>query len=62
MEDVDLVRRLGRRRLTRLPAVAVTSGVRYRADGWTRRACRNLVCLGLFYAGASPGVIRRIYG
>ncbi|BBK44249.1 glycosyl transferase [Allostella vacuolata] len=62
MEDVDLVRRIGRRRLDGLPAAAVTSAVRYRRDGYLLRPARNLVCLGLYFAGLPPAAIRRLYG
>ena len=34
MEDVDLVRRLGRRRLRPLDAAAVTSATKWERDGW----------------------------
>ncbi|MGQ9365139.1 TIGR04283 family arsenosugar biosynthesis glycosyltransferase [Azospirillum sp. ST 5-10] len=62
MEDVDLVRRIGRRRLVPLAAEAVTSAVRYERDGWLRRPARNLLCLSLYAAGVPPALIRRIYG
>lgn len=62
MEDVDLVRRLGRRRLTALPVDAVTSAARWRRDGWWRRSARNLGCLGLYFLGLPPVLIRRLYG
>lgn len=62
MEDVDLVRRLGRRRLAALPVAAVTSAERWRRDGWTRRSARNLACLALWFAGVPPRWIRRLYG
>ena len=62
MEDVDLVRRLGRRRLTVLGAAAVTSARRWRQDGWLRRSARNLLCLTLFYAGVPAERIARLYG
>ncbi len=61
MEDVDLVRRIGRRRIDILPAVALTSAERWRRDGWIARSARNLFCLGLYYAGLPPRLIRRIY-
>ncbi len=61
MEDVDLVRRLGRRRLAALDAPALTSAERWERDGWTRRSARNLACLGLFAAGLPPRVIARLY-
>ncbi len=62
MEDVDLVRRIGRSRLHALPATAVTSAARYRQSGWRRRSARNLCCLGLYFLGVSPQRIARIYG
>lgn len=62
MEDVDLARRIGRRRLVALDAEAVTSAERYERDGWLARPLRNLSCLTLYLAGLSPAVIRRLYG
>lgn len=62
MEDVDLVRRIGRRHLAALDAEAVTSAARYERDGWLARPMRNLGCLALYFAGLSPNVIRRLYG
>ena len=62
MEDVDFVRRLGRRSLAAIDAEVVTSAERYERDGWLARPMRNLGCLALYFAGLSPGVIRRLYG
>ena len=62
MEDVDLVRRLGRRRVAFLRARAVTSARRYRREGYVRRMLRNLTCLGLYYLRVPPRVLTRIYG
>jgi rSAM/selenodomain-associated transferase 2 len=42
MEDVDIVRRLGRRRLRLLNSRATTSAVRYRKNGYLPRMLRNL--------------------
>jgi hypothetical protein len=61
MEDVDLVRRIGRHRLTALAADAVTSAVRYRGGYW-RRSLRNAGCLALYGAGVPPRYIARLYG
>jgi len=61
MEDVDLVCRLGRSRLTALPAKAVTSAEKWERDGWTRRSLRNLLCLSLWFAGVPPERIARLY-
>jgi rSAM/selenodomain-associated transferase 2 len=62
MEDVDLVRRIGRRRLAVLPADAVTSAARWRRDGWARRSARNLACLALHRMGMSEEKVKRLYG
>lgn len=62
MEDVDIVRRLGRARTIILRTPAVTSAVRYRRDGYLARAARNLACLGLYYLRVPPRIIARIYG
>ena len=51
MEDVDLIRRLGRRKLIALTAGAMTSAAKWERDGWYRRSCRNLICLSLWHAG-----------
>ena len=61
MEDVDMVRRIGRRRLTVLDHDAVTSAERYRRGGYLRRTTLSLACLGLWYAGTAPERIARIY-
>ena len=62
MEDVALVRRIGKRRLVALEATALTSAARYRRDGYLRRSLRNLVCLTLYFLGVSPRLIQRLYG
>lgn len=62
MEDVDIVRRLGRRRVLILRSQAVTSAIRYKRDGYVRRAARNLACLGLYLLRAPMPLIERLYG
>ena len=62
MEDVDLVRRIGRDNLVLLDADAVTSAARYRREGWLLRPLRNLTCLMLYFAGVRPQTLRRLYG
>ncbi len=61
MEDIDLVRRLGRERITILNARVTTSAARYRRDGYWKRPARNLFCLFLFLVGVPPARIARIY-
>jgi hypothetical protein len=62
MEDVDLIRRIGHRRLRQLDVAAVTSAERWRRDGWWRRSARNLSCLAFYGLGVSPERIARRYG
>lgn len=61
MEDVDLARRLGRRRLRLLSGSAVTSAERWRRRGWVRQSARNLHCLALYFLGVAPARIANIY-
>lgn len=62
MEDVDIVRRIGRNRLVMLKTTAETSAERYRRDGYVARMARNLTCLTLYFLRVPPRVISRIYG
>jgi len=62
MEDVDLVRRLGRSRLAALPVDAVTSAAKWERQGYLRRSARNLLCLALWFTGVPPRLIARLYG
>lgn len=62
MEDVDIIRRIGRRRLSLLATETVTSARKYRRDGYLLRPLRNLLCLSLYFAGLPPRLIRRLYG
>jgi rSAM/selenodomain-associated transferase 2/rSAM/selenodomain-associated transferase 1 len=61
MEDVDIVRRIGKKRLVELPVVAKTSAARYRRDGYIRRPLRNLSLLTLYFLGVSPRRLARLY-
>lgn len=61
MEDVDLVRRLGRARLAPLDAAALTSAAKWQRDGWTRRSIRNLLCLCLWFVGVPADRLVRLY-
>jgi rSAM/selenodomain-associated transferase 2 len=61
MEDVDIVRRIGKKNLTILKTRAVTSAVRYRRGGWWGRPVRNIFCLSLYFLGVPPRTLVRIY-
>jgi rSAM/selenodomain-associated transferase 2 len=62
MEDVDIVRRLGRARLRPIGAAITASARRYRREGYLRRSLRNLCCLSLYFLGVPPRWIARLYG
>ncbi len=62
MEDVDMVRRIGRERLVELPATATTSAERYRRDGYWFRPVKNLMLLSLYFLGVPPKRLARLYG
>jgi rSAM/selenodomain-associated transferase 2 len=61
MEDVALVRRLGRARLRTLPAAAITSAAKWQRDGWRARSARNLLFLTLYCCGVPPRILARLY-
>jgi rSAM/selenodomain-associated transferase 2 len=61
MEDVDLIRRIGRKRIAMLSAAAITSAARYKSGGFVFRPLRNLVCLMLYFLGVAPEKIERFY-
>lgn len=61
MEDVDLVRKIGAKRLHMLTARAVTSADKYRQHGYVRRMVRNVRCLAMWFAGVKPEKILEKY-
>lgn len=61
MEDVDLVRRIGRARLQMLNARAVTSAEKYRRDGFGKRSRRNLGLVARYFMGADPTDLAKLY-
>lgn len=61
MEDVALVRAIGKSRLALLSAQARTSADKYERDGWRRRAYGNAFLLARYLAGASPEQLAKAY-
>lgn len=61
MEDVKLVRAIGKSRLALLSAEARTSAAKYERDGWRRRAYRNAWLIMRHHLGASPEKLARSY-
>ena len=61
MEDVDIARRLGKKRLVPLNAIITTSAEKYERDGWRKRSYANALLLGRYLAGASPEKLAKVY-
>jgi len=61
MEDVDIARRLGRKRIIMLHSRAITSASRYRRQGYARRVVRNLSCLAAYFLQVPVQTIARHY-
>lgn len=62
MEDIDLARRLGRRRLAMLEVCAVTSAERYRRDGYLLRSMRHHLCHALYGVGLPVSMVTWLHG
>jgi rSAM/selenodomain-associated transferase 2 len=61
MEDVDLVRRIGPRRIVVLKSRAVTSASKYVRDGYWRRTTRNMLLVSRYLLGADPADLAKRY-
>ena len=60
MEDVDIALKF-RRKLRRMPLIAMTSAVRYQKHGWLRRGLRNIKVLIFYFCGLSEEKLMHIY-
>lgn len=61
MEDVALVRKIGKARLEELSAQCRTSAIRYQREGYLRRTSTNLGCLAAYFLGVPPSTIVHWY-
>ncbi len=61
MEDVMIVRAIGKRRLVQLNAEARTSAAKYERDGWRKRSWHNAALLTRFLLGARPEDLAKRY-
>ncbi len=61
MEDVEIIRRIGRDRLHIFNAQAITSADKYRHDGYLFRPLKNILCLSLYFLGMPTRIIAKIY-
>ena len=62
MEDVDIIRRIGRRGLVFFRSNAVTSAERYETGGYVLRPLRNLSVLFLYFLRVPTRLLVRLYG
>lgn len=62
MEDVDIVRRVGRRRLVMLRSRAITGAGRGGKEGYLRNPLRNLSMLLLYTVRVPARVLVKLYG
>jgi rSAM/selenodomain-associated transferase 2 len=61
MEDVEIMRRLGRARHRVLQGEARTSAARWKRRGWIGQTVLNLTCVGLYRLGVPVDRIARLY-
>ena len=61
MEDVDLVRRIGRHRLVMLDMPAITSAAKWQRQGYWQRSAKNLSLLLLYFLGLPPRILAGLY-
>ncbi len=62
MEDVNIIGRLGRRRLILLRNKAITNAARFNSDGYLFRMIKNVTCLMMYYLRIPNRIIQRLYG
>ncbi|MCH9751740.1 MAG: TIGR04283 family arsenosugar biosynthesis glycosyltransferase [Alphaproteobacteria bacterium] len=61
MEDLKIVRAIGKTRLTILSAEARTDASKYDRDGWRKRSWRNAILVTRYFLGASPEKLAKSY-
>lgn len=62
MEDVDLLRRIGRARLALLRTPAITSARRFQKNGYFIRSLRNIALLSLYFLRVPTRFLVKLYG
>jgi glycosyltransferase involved in cell wall biosynthesis len=61
MEDVDMIKRIGRARLRLGAQEIITSAEKYNKYGYVFRMFQNGLCLLLYKLGVDPATIRKLY-
>jgi len=61
MEDVQMVRAIGKKRLSILSAEARTDASKYDRDGWRKRSWQNAYLITRYLLGARPESLAKLY-
>ncbi len=61
MEDVQIIRAIGKNRLSILSAEARTDASKYERDGWRKRSWRNAFLITRYLLGADPEKLAKSY-
>ena len=61
MEDVQIIRAIGKSRLSILSAEARTDASKYERDGWRKRSWRNAFLITRYLLGANPEKLAKSY-
>ncbi|MEO0450200.1 MAG: TIGR04283 family arsenosugar biosynthesis glycosyltransferase [Pseudomonadota bacterium] len=61
MEDVQIIRAIGKQRLVLLSAEARTDASKYERDGWRKRSWRNAFLITRYLLGADPAKLAKSY-
>lgn len=61
MEDVQIIRAIGKKRLSILSAEARTDASKYEQDGWRKRSWRNAYLITRYLLGANPEKLAKLY-
>jgi rSAM/selenodomain-associated transferase 2 len=61
MEDVQIIRVIGKKRLSILSAEARTDASKYERDGWRARSWRNVYLVARYWLGANPEKLAKLY-
>ncbi|MFN3213927.1 MAG: TIGR04283 family arsenosugar biosynthesis glycosyltransferase [Henriciella sp.] len=61
MEDVQIIRAIGKKRLSILSAEARTDASKYERDGWRTRSWRNVYLVARYWLGANPEKLAKLY-
>ena len=61
MEDVQIIRSIGKKRLSILSAEARTDASKYERDGWRKRSWHNVYLITRYLLGANPEKLAKSY-